>query len=140
MARQHLRALRRVSVAHAVAGVYDPVAHACQELASLAGAAAYPSAAALFSTVRPDVVHICTPAGAHFAPAREALLAGAHIYVEKPFVETSAECNELLELATRANRLVCPGHQLLWNAGFRELLSRAADLQPAVLVDSYFAF
>src|SRR3989442_5564844 len=140
MARQHLRALRRVSVAHAVAGVYDPVAHACQELASLAGAAAYPSAAALFSTVRPDVVHICTPAGAHFAPAREALLAGAHIYVEKPFVETLEECRALLELAAERQRLITAGHQLMWDPAYGRLMRAAASLAPIYFVDSYFAF
>jgi predicted dehydrogenase/nucleoside-diphosphate-sugar epimerase len=140
MARLHLQALRRVGIATTVVGVHDASSRTAAEFATLAGAKAYPTLAGLLSEAAADVVHVCTPAGAHFAAAREALLYGAHVYVEKPFVETSAECEQLLRLAASGNRLICPGHQLLWNAGFRQLLSRIADLQPGVLVDSYFAF
>src|SRR2546423_10315606 len=140
MARLHLQALRRLSMPSTVVGAHDASPRSAAAFAALAGAKVYPTLEGLLSEAAADVVHICTPAGTHFHPAKEALLAGAHVYVEKPFVETSAECNELLELAKRGNRLVCPGHQLLWNTGFRELLSRAADLHPAVLADSYFTF
>src|SRR5438132_9468591 len=140
MAHQHLRTLGRVRVPHTVTGVYDPVAHAAHGLASLAGATVYPSPAALFSAVRPDIVHVCTPAGAHFEPARQALLAGAHVYVEKPFVETREEAEALFGLARERGLLICAGHQLVRDPAFQRLMRDASDLRPVTLVDSYFAF
>lgn len=140
MARLHLYALRRVSIPHAVVGVHDVHPHSAAEFAAGAGARAYPTLEGVLSDAKPQVVHVCTPAGTHFGPARDALVAGAHVYVEKPFVETREESDELLHLAEERHLLICPGHQLLRNPGFCELMGRARHLQPAVLVDSYFAF
>src|SRR5881296_1643965 len=140
MARLHLHALRRVRTPHFVAAVCDTSDSAAREVAALAGAVAYTSLAELLREAQPSLVHVCTPAGTHFGPARGALLAGAHVYVEKPFVETPEEADELLRLAQARHLVICTGHQLLRNPGFCELIGRARDLQPAVLVDSYFTF
>ena len=99
MARLHLHALRRVRTPHVVAAVCDTSEAAARGLAESAGSVPYGSLAKLLREAKPDVVHVCTPAGTHVAPARQALLAGAHVYVEKPFVEVAAEARELLALA-----------------------------------------
>ena len=140
MARLHLHALRRVSIPHEVAGVHDVSPPIAAQFAAGAGARPYPTLERLLSEAKPQLVHICTPAGTHFGPAREALVAGAHVYVEKPFVETPTESDELLELAQDRHLLICTGHQLLRDPGFQQLMGRGSDLEPAVLVDSYFAF
>ena len=140
MARCHLHALRRVPVPHRVLAVHDVSASAAQELAALAGAAAYPTLAALVDTAKPDIVHVCTPAGKHFEPARHALQAGAHVYVEKPFVETRSEADELLHIAAQNERFVCAGHQQLRDRAFDEWVARAVELTPLYLVDSHFTF
>jgi len=140
MARLHLHALRLVAPRPSIVGVYDVRLHAAQEFAQLAGASAYPSLASLLSEARPHVVHVCTPAGTHFESARDALLAGAHIYVEKPFVETAAEARQLLDLARRERLLVCAGHQLLKDHAFVRLMQRASALAPIAVVDSTFTF
>lgn len=41
-----------------------------------------------------DLVVVATPGTAHFSIAREALLAGKHVIVEKPFTVTSSEADE----------------------------------------------
>jgi predicted dehydrogenase/nucleoside-diphosphate-sugar epimerase len=140
MARLHLHALRRVRTAHVVAGVYDPSARAARELAALAGAVAYTSLADLLHDARPELVHVCTPAGTHFEPARDALLAGAHVYVEKPFVETEREAREMLRLAEQRALLVCAGHQQVRDAAYRALLGRLSQLGAPVQMDCHFAF
>ena len=142
MARNHLGALRHVPTEHRVTGVYDVSATAAAAFAQQAGpqATVYATLATLLAESRPDVVHICTPAGTHFEPARQALLAGAHLYVEKPFVETRTEADELLRLARERDLLVCAGHQLMRDPAFEKLLARAARLRPITLVDSHFAF
>ena len=76
----------------------------------------------------------------HFAPARQALLAEAHVYVEKPFVEIESEARELLALARDRDRLVCAGHQQLRDPAYLALRSRIPALGPVARVDSHFAF
>ena len=140
MACLHLQALRRVRAPHVVAAVCDTSASAAREFAALAGAAAYTSLADLLREAKPQLVHVCTPAGTHFEPAREALVAGAHVYVEKPFVETPREARELLQLAERRGLLLCAGHQQLRDPAYRALVRRVPELGPVAQVDSHFAF
>lgn len=140
MARQHLQALKSVAVPHRVLAVYDASALAAQALATLARARVYPSLTAMLQETKPDVVHVCTPAGRHFEPAVQALEAGAHVYVEKPFVETQHDADILLRLAFDSNLLVCAGHQQLRDPAFRAWSARAAELVPLYLIDSHFTF
>src|SRR5258708_37843313 len=140
MAGLHLRALRRVRTPHTVVGVHDVSAAAAEAFAARAGARACGTIAELVEQTRPDLVHVCTPAGTHFAPARAALLAGAHVYVEKPFVETREEAEALFAAAQQHGALICAGHQLVRARAFQELARRAFGLEQVTLVDSYFAF
>jgi len=142
MARTHLQALRRVGTEHRVAAVFDASPSAAQTFAALAGphVEPHPTLGGLLGGAKPHVVHICTPRGTHFEAARQALVAGAHVYVEKPFVETRAEAEGLFDLALERRLLICAGHQLMRDPVFGKLLERAADLRPIALVDSHFAF
>ena len=58
-------------------------------------------------------VAIATPAETHATLAREALLAGKDVYVEKPLCLDEAEGQALIELAAAKNRILMVGH-LLW--------------------------
>jgi predicted dehydrogenase/nucleoside-diphosphate-sugar epimerase len=140
MARQHLGALTRVRTGHVVVGVHDLSPSRREEFAAQCGAKAYATLPELLASASPDIVHVCTPAGRHFEVARTALLAGSHVYVEKPFVETREEADALLALAAERGRLICAGHQLLKDRAFVDLLQRANTLQPVALIDSHFAF
>ena len=66
-----------------------------------------------------DAVVLATPAGAHFAMARQALLAGKDVFVEKPLARTVAEAEELVGLATAGNRVLMVGHTFLYNDAVR---------------------
>jgi len=140
MARLHLHALRRVRSPHVVAAVCDTWDSAAREFAAQASAVAYPALADLLREVTPALVHVCTPAGAHFEPARQALLAGAHVYVEKPFVETESEARELLAIAGERGLRVCAGHQQVCDPAFVGLIGRLPELGPIAQIDSHFAF
>ena len=140
IARHHLHALRRVRTPHVVVGVHDKDERASCQFAELAGAPSYQTLGELFAVAQPNLVHVCTPAGTHFQPAREALLAGMHVYVEKPFVDTAREAEELLALAARRRLLVCAGHQQLRDPAYLTLLRQTRDLGDIVQVDSSFAF
>ena len=66
----------------------------------------------MLRAVRPDVVHITTPAQSHFPLGRMALDAGCHVYMEKPFTETTAEAETLIELAREKGLRITVGHNL----------------------------
>jgi predicted dehydrogenase len=60
-------------------------------------------------------VVIATPAGSHFSLARECLLAGRHIFVEKPLATRVAEVDELAGCAAKRNLVVMTGHTFIYN-------------------------
>jgi UDP-2-acetamido-3-amino-2,3-dideoxy-glucuronate N-acetyltransferase len=66
-------------------------------------------------------VAIATPAETHYALAREALLAGKHVYVEKPLVLEEAQGRELIELAGERGRVLMVGHLLQYHPVFVHL-------------------
>lgn len=50
-----------------------------------------------------DAVSICTPHHLHFPQTLQAIRAGKHVLLEKPFANTEAECLELIEAADAHN-------------------------------------
>jgi predicted dehydrogenase len=77
-----------------------------------------------------DAVVIATPAGTHFELARAALLAGKHIFVEKPMATTAAEVDQLALLAREKKLTAMVGHTFIYNAAVRYVkkLIEAGDL------------
>ena len=65
-----------------------------------------------------ELVVINTPNKLHFSMAKEALLAGKHVVVEKPFVITGDEGVELMELAGKNNRHLFVFHNRRWDGDF----------------------
>jgi predicted dehydrogenase len=68
-----------------------------------------------------DAVVIATPVSTHFRLAREALLAGKHVLVEKPMVTTSEEAERLIEIAESGKRVLMTGHTFLFNTAVEAL-------------------
>ena len=66
-------------------------------------------------------VVIATPAETHFNLAREALLAGKHVFVEKPLVLDEQEGVELIALAKEKHRILMVGHLLQYHPVFVKL-------------------
>jgi predicted dehydrogenase len=68
-----------------------------------------------------DAVAIVTPVFAHFEMAKEALLAGKHIFVEKPFTSTSAQARELIDLAAKKGLKIMVDHTFLFTGAVRKI-------------------
>jgi predicted dehydrogenase len=68
-----------------------------------------------------DAVAIVTPVFAHYDMAKEALLAGKHIFVEKPFTSTSAQAKELIDLAAKKNLKIMVDHTFLFTGAVRKI-------------------
>ena len=86
----------------------------------------YPTAADLFAHQRPDIVVIGTPPTCHLEHCLLALERGAHVFCEKPFVETVADADQIVEAAQRADRLVAVNNQYRHMAMYRESRRRIA--------------
>jgi predicted dehydrogenase len=68
-----------------------------------------------------DAVVIATPVTTHYDLTRRALEAGKHVLVEKPPAMRAAEMDELVALAAVLDRVLMPGHLLLYHPGVQKL-------------------
>src|SRR5205085_3997025 len=64
-----------------------------------------------------DAVVVATPVPTHYALAKRALERGKHVMVEKPPAMRAAEMDELVALAADNDRVLMPGHLLLYHPG-----------------------
>jgi len=110
----------------AIRVVADPDRKRAQALADSIGADATTHWREAVSTV--DAVVIATPPSTHAQIARTALLAGRHVFCEKPLAMTSQEAWELAELAKDRDRVLVVDHVLRYNPLLRALLSLQGEL------------
>jgi predicted dehydrogenase len=68
-----------------------------------------------------DVIVIATPVFSHFELARKALQNKKHIWVEKPFVMSSSEAKELIELAAKENLKIFVDHTFIYTGAVRKM-------------------
>ena len=68
-----------------------------------------------------DAIVIATPVSTHFQLAREALLHGKHVLVEKPLTSNVTEAEELVALAQKQQRILMVGHTFEYNPAVNEL-------------------
>jgi predicted dehydrogenase len=68
-----------------------------------------------------DAVVISTPPTTHFDIARDCLLNGLHVLVEKPLTVSSRDARELIKIAEQCNRVLMVGHTFEFNPAVRAL-------------------
>lgn len=68
-----------------------------------------------------DAVAIVTPVFAHHEMAKAALLAGKHIFIEKPFTATSDQARELIDLAAKRNLRIMVDHTFLFTGAVKKI-------------------
>jgi predicted dehydrogenase len=77
-----------------------------------------------------DAVVVATPVRHHYSLAKASLLAGKHTLIEKPMASSSAECEELIEIAERNGLVLMTGHTFLYSAPIRKIteIVQAGDI------------
>ena len=68
-----------------------------------------------------DAVAIVTPVGTHYELTKSALEHGKHIFVEKPFTETSQQAESLIELAEKKKRIIMVDHTFVFTQAVRKI-------------------
>jgi len=68
-----------------------------------------------------NAIVIATSVKYHYSMARQSLLAGKHTFIEKPMASSSAECEELIEIAESKGVVLMIGHTFLYSAPVRKI-------------------
>jgi predicted dehydrogenase len=87
-----------------------------------------------------NVVVIATPNVSHYPLAKQCLLAGRDVVVDKPFTTTYAEAVELVDLAKRLGRFLTVYQNLRFNGDFRTIrnLVESQSLGRIALYEAHF--
>ena len=96
------------------------------------------NASELIASTEIDAIAVVSPVWTHYELAKAALENGKHVFVEKPFTSTSAQGEELIELAARKNLTLMVDHTFLFTgavAKIRQLLDEGT-LGPLYYYDS----
>jgi predicted dehydrogenase len=124
IADAHLQEIRKVRGARLV-GVCDRHPELARQVAARFGVPAhYDDLGRMLAEARPDVLHVTTPPHTHRAVALQGFAAGAHVYVEKPFTPTTRDADDILAAARDRGRLVCVGHDQLFDPAWEECRRR----------------
>lgn len=85
-----------------------------------------------------DAVVIATPVSSHYELAKEALLAGKDVLVEKPMTRTSRQAEELIEIAEAHDRVLMVDHTFVYTGAVRKMreLVRSGELGELYYFDS----
>jgi predicted dehydrogenase len=85
-----------------------------------------------------DGVVIAAPVYTHFRLAKDALLHGKHVLVEKPLTTNVQEAEELIALAKQLNRVLMVGHTFEYSPAVNELrkLVQSGDLGKIYCVET----
>lgn len=85
-----------------------------------------------------DGVVIATPIPSHYGLAKQALLSGKHVMVEKPMTASIAEAEELVALAREQENILMVGHTFEYNPAVNELrkLVQSGDLGKIYCVET----
>ena len=68
-----------------------------------------------------DAVVVATPVHLHYELAKKCLEAGKHVFVEKPMTQTSAQANELVQIAAKKKLTLMVGHTFIYSAPVRRI-------------------
>lgn len=75
----------------------------------------------LLSSPEVDAIAVITPVWTHFELAKGALKNGKHVFVEKPFTSTSAQAEQLIDLAARNNLQIMVDHTFLFTGAVKKI-------------------
>ncbi|RYD84685.1 MAG: Gfo/Idh/MocA family oxidoreductase [Verrucomicrobiaceae bacterium] len=69
-----------------------------------------------------EAIIVATPVKHHYPLAKASLLAGKHTFIEKPMAASSAECEELIEIADQKGLVLMVGHTFLYSAPVQKMV------------------
>lgn len=112
---KHLKKILSIS-GFSLAGIWDINSSRLKEVAQKYSVNSFSS---LEETIADsDAIILTVPTSVHFDLSMKVLLAGKHLFVEKPIVEKTADALKIIELAERKNLVLMVGHIERFNNAF----------------------
>lgn len=68
-----------------------------------------------------DVIAVVTPVSTHFDITKAALMHGKHVFVEKPFTDTTVHAQELIDIASKKNLKIMVDHTFLFTGAVKKI-------------------
>ena len=102
----------------------------------------YDSYEKLLADSKVDVIYVALPNNLHFSFAKEALLAGKHVILEKPFTVTYEEAKEIAAIAREKKLYLFEAITTQYNPNYhkmKELLPRIGDIKLVALNFSQYS-
>ena len=127
IADAHLQEIAKLSGASVVAVCDREPDLAYQAAARFGVSHRYEDIDRMLAEIKPDVVHVTTPPHTHLPLASTCLENGAHTYVEKPLAINADETSQLLRTAVTHNRLVCVGHDHVFDPVWKQCLTMISE-------------
>ena len=72
----------------------------------------------MLNSTKVDVVYISTPIGVHFSMAKQAIIAGKHVWCEKPLTCSYADTQTLVSLAKESGKVLTESFMYLYHPQF----------------------
>lgn len=120
--------VRNFSQLGALTMVCDPDPQACENAVQISpGIRTTTRLSVIWDDPEIHAVAIATPAVSHYAIAKEALLAGKDVFVEKPLALMVTEGQELVALAAHRGRILLVGHILHYHPALQVLKKLLED-------------
>lgn len=113
--RRFLPALKKCSGME-YAGVASRTLEKTERFVKTYGGRGYPSYEALLKDESIDAVYVPLPPALHYEWGKKVLLAGKHLFMEKPFATSLAETEELLRLAEEKGLVVHENYMFLYHS------------------------
>jgi predicted dehydrogenase len=115
VAHLHAKALQNLKESEFIA-VWSRTPASAERFAKKYGVTAYQDISGMVKDENLDLVIVCTPHPFHKDPTNEALMAGAHVLVEKPLASSLTDCDSMIETANKYRRKLGVISQRRWYA------------------------
>jgi predicted dehydrogenase len=127
LGQNHVRIYAELAAAGLVdfTGIFDANADTARKIAARHNARVFNSIAE--AAAASDALNIVTPTTTHFEIAKQLLLQGKHVLVEKPMTDNSAQAAELIQIAQKNNCVLQVGHVERFNPVFHYLETAAPE-------------
>lgn len=120
---EHVKAYQAFSEQCEIKAVCDLLPEKASKLANFIGGnvRVYTDFKEVISREDIDIVSICTPPFAHKEAVIAAFTAGKHVLCEKPLAASLADCDEMIEVATKNNRKLAVSFQYRYRQDFNKM-------------------
>lgn len=125
----HVRMIPRIPnySLSAVCDIAPDKAKACLDKNQISGVPVYGEIGEMLRRAEIDVVHVCTPSGAHMDPVIMALVAGKNVICEKPLEIQLDRIDRMVETSKRTGSRLAGIFQNRWNDANRAIKAAAEE-------------